>query len=440
MKKILLTALSLLSVATAFTQNWSLNGNGNVGANNFLGTTNAQPLSLRTNNLERMLITSGGNFAIGTTTTTQRKFSIQDAGNRTTAYFLNTANSVNGFTNVSLWSEINNSGAGDKRAGYFYSRGANGSNFGLYARAENAAANYGVFASGNSAVGTTAYALYSQASGSGNNFAGYFTGGKVYVGDRLGITDETPDYALDFGATYGDKISLYTTANNAQNWHYGLGVQNGLLQIHTDGIQSDIAFGVGRSGQFTEKMRITGGGRVGINEPNPQATLHIKGSVAEYPLLVRTGDNVTRFKVNPNGSVSIGTTVEAPNPNSLVVGDQVLINTGTGADGYLLCVNGKAICEELMVQLNDAWPDYVFQPGYRLPPLSEVEQHIAEKGHLPGVPSAADVCEKGGIELGAMNQVLLEKIEQMTLYQISLEKRLAALEQLVSEKNNPSKK
>jgi hypothetical protein len=72
------------------------------------------------------------------------------------------------------------------------------------------------------------------------------------------------------------------------------------------------------------------------------------------------------------------------------------------------------------------WPDYVFSRNYKLPSLSEVEQFITENQHLPNVPSAAEVKENG-IELGEMNAILLQKVEELTLYIIALQKQVDEL-------------
>jgi len=67
------------------------------------------------------------------------------------------------------------------------------------------------------------------------------------------------------------------------------------------------------------------------------------------------------------------------------------------------------------------WADYVFKEDYHLPTLEEVEKHIKEKGHLINIPSAKEVNDNG-IQLGEMNKLLLEKIEELTLYIIKQEK------------------
>jgi hypothetical protein len=70
--------------------------------------------------------------------------------------------------------------------------------------------------------------------------------------------------------------------------------------------------------------------------------------------------------------------------------------------------------------------DYVFEEDYNLKSLSEVESYIKENKHLPGIPSAAEI-EQNGVSLSKMSNILLEKIEELTLHMIRLEKENAAL-------------
>ncbi|MEO9511829.1 MAG: hypothetical protein ABJN84_04260 [Flavobacteriaceae bacterium] len=110
------------------------------------------------------------------------------------------------------------------------------------------------------------------------------------------------------------------------------------------------------------------------------------------------------------------------------------VGTSTIPSGYKLAVNGKIITEELKVQLQSAWPDYVFSKEYELPSLEEIQKHIEEKGHLPNIPSATEV-EVNGVELGEMNKLLLEKIEELTLYLLQQEERIKKLENKKTYKN-----
>jgi hypothetical protein len=105
----------------------------------------------------------------------------------------------------------------------------------------------------------------------------------------------------------------------------------------------------------------------------------------------------------------------------------IVIGNGTGisdfAAGYKLNVQGKIVCTELMVKAVAAWPDYVFNPGYSKLSIPELSSYIQQNRHLPGIPAAAEI-EKSGIEMGEMQRKMMEKIEELTLYIIELEKRL----------------
>ena len=107
------------------------------------------------------------------------------------------------------------------------------------------------------------------------------------------------------------------------------------------------------------------------------------------------------------------------------------LGIGTTTPQSELAVNGRITAKELVITAT-GWPDYVFAEDYPLKTLSEVEQAIAEKGHLPGMPSAAEV-ERDGVAVGDIQKRLLEKVEELTLYMIDLEKRNQALEERLAQ-------
>src|SRR5690606_6654045 len=84
-------------------------------------------------------------------------------------------------------------------------------------------------------------------------------------------------------------------------------------------------------------------------------------------------------------------------------------------DHYSLFVYGGILTEEVRVILEEDWADYVFDEDYNLPTLQALEQFIKENKHLPNIPSAKEIKEKG-IELGQMAKLQQEKIEELTLY------------------------
>lgn len=113
----------------------------------------------------------------------------------------------------------------------------------------------------------------------------------------------------------------------------------------------------------------------------------------------------------------------------------VAIGTTTIPSGYKMAVNGNIIAEELKVQLQSQWPDYVLVDGYDLPSIEEVNKHIAEKGHLINIPTAKEV-EANGLQVGEINRLLLEKIEELTLYIIEQHKQLGEHRDFITQLEN----
>ncbi|HQF54616.1 MAG TPA: hypothetical protein PK208_05835 [Fibrobacteria bacterium] len=74
--------------------------------------------------------------------------------------------------------------------------------------------------------------------------------------------------------------------------------------------------------------------------------------------------------------------------------------------------------------------DYVFEPDYQLMSLSEVEAFTKANKHLPEVPSAKEMTENG-VDMAAMNMVLLKKVEELTLHAIALQKDVEAQKALL---------
>lgn len=104
------------------------------------------------------------------------------------------------------------------------------------------------------------------------------------------------------------------------------------------------------------------------------------------------------------------------------------VGIGTSNPTYKLSVNGGVRCKEVVVE--SAWADYVFNREYKLPTLSETEEFILRNQHLPNIPSAKEIEEKG-LNLGELQKKMMEKIEELTLYIIDANKRIEELEKIV---------
>ncbi|MBL7980794.1 MAG: hypothetical protein JNL52_03195, partial [Flavobacteriales bacterium] len=100
-------------------------------------------------------------------------------------------------------------------------------------------------------------------------------------------------------------------------------------------------------------------------------------------------------------------------------------------DGYRLYVEDGIATRDVMVKTGP-WPDFVFDTGYDLMPLSELRAFVQRNRHLPGIPKASEVEADGGVEVGDLQRRMLETIEQQALYILQLEERLQQLEQRVT--------
>jgi hypothetical protein len=118
--------------------------------------------------------------------------------------------------------------------------------------------------------------------------------------------------------------------------------------------------------------------------------------------------------------------------------DKIGINTknlitslgGLNLSAYSMFVKGGTISEEIRVRTG--WADYVFEDDYTLLSIHEVADFIEKNGHLPNIPSAETV-ETQGLELGDITTKQQEKIEELTLYVIQLQKQLNVLKEKIKE-------
>ena len=125
------------------------------------------------------------------------------------------------------------------------------------------------------------------------------------------------------------------------------------------------------------------------------------------------------------GDVTFSRTVSIGTPANLM---------GTGLPGIsnlTLAVGGKLGARSVhVVALGQPWPDYVFKKAYRLAPLPEVARFVRANRHLPGMLSAATV-QAEGLDLGRMDALLLQKVEELTLYLIEVKQDNEALKERV---------
>ena len=150
------------------------------------------------------------------------------------------------------------------------------------------------------------------------------------------------------------------------------------------------------------------------------------GNTINDGLLISTVNNASSITNKENSTLTLGT--NNATSMTLLANNSVLIGTAATPAGYKLYVQQGILTEKVKVALTTSanWADFVFADNYNLQPLSEVESFIKQHKHLPGVPSADEVVANG-LDLATMDAKLLEKIEELTLHMIQLEKEVNTL-------------
>lgn len=357
-------------------------GNSNVMLGSYAGTTAKSDIS------NSIFLGSGAGFsATGSNSIAMGQSAGYSAtGSNNTAIGENAGYSATGSFNIAMGKNAgyNNAGTDNIAMGQNAGYQAGGSKNIM----QGSSAAYYLKGSSNIAIGE--YALYGKAdgttNGSGNiaigRFAGKNTGASkyynVYIGDYAGI-DNDGGYNVFIGNSAGQNE---TAANNKL--------------IVGNGAGSYLLYGDFATNQVA----------VGTKVLTPGYGLKVIGGLLVKPTEASASPSLS---INTDGNVSIGTTTVngATNPYKLAV---------KGSVG----VDGKIECDELEVkQVNLA--DYVFANDYNLKSLDDVESYIKENKHLPNVPSAQHVAENG-MNVGQFQNILLEKVEELTLYMIELKK------------------
>ncbi|HEX8547396.1 MAG TPA: hypothetical protein VF691_10575 [Cytophagaceae bacterium] len=162
------------------------------------------------------------------------------------------------------------------------------------------------------------------------------------------------------------------------------------------------------------------------NEWRPAVIKSFDGGVYEGGL---------RFFTNGSGAgqrQNMKETMKMTN-GKVVIGDEDN-SLNISSSSYSLFVEKGILTERLKVAVGNSsnWADYVFDKNYKRLSLSEVERFVNKNKHLPGIPSG-DEMVKNGMDVLEMNAKLLEKIEELTLHTIELNKKYEALEKTVNK-------
>lgn len=274
------------------------------------------------------------------------------------------------------------------------------------------------------------------------------------IGTRVLWMSEFGDAGLPDGNLHVENGNLYA--------------ENGFITDQLVAARMDVQghVGIGYSTPVAEKLEVNGNVKVGklgiykdryyngtawVNEPN-SAGIDIDGAgkLSITDNVYFTGGNVGFGTTNPDkGKVHVVGSLHVENSEGhqtfhvssgkqlVFVGDSAYIqyqaSLAQPADSsnviqsgeFSLWVSKGIVSEDFAIENADDWADFVFKDDYDLLPIAELEAYIQKNGHLPEMPSEAEV-KKRGYSLHDINKKLLQKIEELTLYTIEQEKRLKA--------------
>ncbi|RLD54261.1 MAG: hypothetical protein DRJ05_15005 [Bacteroidetes bacterium] len=270
--------------------------------------------------------------------------------------------------------------------------------------------------------------------------------GKIYFSDKNHIISAKPNGNIKFETETGQGFEF-------SNGNVGIGTSN-----PTDTLDVDGTIRVRDNARFD--------GNVGIGTTIHNTTFHIETDQPSMQLRSLTQNDYNGLFINhsvgggqfewfvgtPEGDAGKfmiasqvtdthqETTADIANAGFVIeliegaTDDKWKVGIGTSdfQEGYILTIAGKVIAEEVRIEHPDQWYDFVFDEGYDLPKLTDLDSYIKQNKHLPDVPTAKEVAENG-YELGKMNGILLKKVEELTLYVIEQQKMMEQQRQAIRD-------
>lgn len=243
-------------------------------------------------------------------------------------------------------------------------------------------------------------------------------------GGNLGIGISSPQARLHINAAASNAANVYSPplaiSINSTRVHSTSGLLQDDFKVFTLKQRAINEYGNLLPGSNIETFSIYGNGSI-------ESLGYFKASSFQAGSL-SLGNS--RLSFSDNG---LSSGIRFTSNHKLILGDLDFYSANLNPQGaYSVFVTGGLMAEELAVKLSADWPDYVFAPDYHLMPLPDLERYLLTYQHLPGFQSTQEV-EAQAQDLGANQIKLLEKVEELTLYIIDLNKQLQAAQAEIEE-------
>ena len=385
---------------------WNRTGNPLfVGSGNKLGSTNAFPIQIVTSNTPRIFVTASGMVGINTTAPLQ-KLHVMDGNILISRSRQGKGSSELGSTNGTLY-------------------------FGDVVSASHPYGKWGIeyVSSAEEGYGLNFWKPAVPGQIHGNHFLFLSDNGNVGVGTKnpqakLHIQDGTSQDANILLASTGTNKSVIQFRTNATNITVG---SDNVMRFNATSMQFNPSSQMVVNGNFKVTGNIVLSGLSGATTKILTIGSNGRLSTADIP---ETADNLGNHTATQNLNLNGKKIVNgASSTDGIFVSTSGSVGIGTSNPLYKLSVNGTILAKEIRVNEDASyWPDFVFDKDYELMSISEVKQFVSKHKHLPSVPSAADIDGKD-VSLGEMNRILLQKIEELTLYIIDLQRQIDEMKQ-----------
>lgn len=365
---------------------WTIKGNTNTNADNFVGTRHEAPLVLKSNNIEGIRINTLGQVGI---------WNLDPPDVLTIGPKMNfhVGNSYDFFSSNEY---VNGQGIRKRiKNGYAYTIDFQ---------------NSGIFGIGNygNGIKDDILSLYN-----GNEFKGLTISNvdnKALIG--IGTIPNNSSRLLIRGLSIQDanKFAFKIINNDASKTLFSV-LDNGFIGIGTDQPQASLSILANGSNGLTNAFRLKNSNNNIIFNIFDNGDINVVGTIKN--------NNASLPVYFDKAYIGIGT-ISSPNIKFEVVGDTKI--NGTTEVTSNLKVQGTIYTTEVLVKDPSEWPDYVFNSSYKLKNLKETSEFINQYGHLPEVPSA-DEIQKNGVKMVEMQKILLKKIEELTIHLIKMDEQ-----------------
>ncbi len=281
----------------------------------------------------------------------------------------------------------------------------------------------------------------------------------------VGIGTLNPKKSLHVNGDYYGRGHIYLYSYNGEGTSGTAFIQ---ARDESGTTNLNLQFRTQLDGILKNTLFLKNSGQVGIGTTNPQSLLHVYGDSPE--LLFEENDVATNQK-NWRINTTLGNLYfqamnddytyrksffwfeqNSATPDAIAFGANLKINTkyisndgddegiSINSDGQVcigtsttspdadakLTVAGKISARDITIKV-DAGADFVFEKDYALPSLEYVEQFIQKNKHLPEIPSVQEM-RQNGVQVSEMQSKLLQKIEELTIHMIKVNKKVDSLE------------